>query len=192
MHISSFHEMMKPFRCDICGVKFSQKGHLKNHIASIHEKKKTFTCEICDKAFSRKGSMKRHIKLIHEEKKESKLTWKKKKQILDRISINQYCGTLKSRITFVWQHFEKQMCGCIKNCFVTVNFLIHEDSLQYFPICLSVNLNEKLTHYFNFGMDYQPLCNIDVTPVDLRLRLVLLESVASSKKNEVFAIAVNC
>ena len=33
-------------------------------------------------------------------------------------------------------------------------------------ICVKTTLNEKLTHYFNFGMYYLPVCNIDVTSVD--------------------------
>ena len=39
-HIISVHEGNKPFRCSICGYKFSQKWVLKKHMVSVHEKLK--------------------------------------------------------------------------------------------------------------------------------------------------------
>ena len=40
IHVASVHEGKKPFKCDVCGYRLSQKGSLKRHVASVHEGKK--------------------------------------------------------------------------------------------------------------------------------------------------------
>ena len=39
-HISSVHEGIKPFKCNICEAKFARKSHLNSHSTSVHERKK--------------------------------------------------------------------------------------------------------------------------------------------------------
>ena len=48
-----------------------------------------------------------------------------------------------------------------------LNQFMRKKRLFTCTICVKTTLNEKLTHYFNFGMYYLPVCNIDVTSVDL-------------------------
>ena len=38
-HTKLVHGGEKPFKCDICDYRSSQKGYLKSHVASIHEGK---------------------------------------------------------------------------------------------------------------------------------------------------------
>jgi uncharacterized Zn-finger protein len=68
-HIAKVHEGIKPFPCEVCGHKFSEKSTLKKHTASIHEEKKEYKCDICKFCCSRKSQMKLHIKNVHERKK---------------------------------------------------------------------------------------------------------------------------
>ncbi len=42
-------------RCKICGHLFTQTGDLAKHILTVHEKKRPFKCEMCGKAFGEKG-----------------------------------------------------------------------------------------------------------------------------------------
>ena len=62
-HISAIHEGKKPFKCDICDYRSSQKGCMNTHVASVHEGKKPFKCDICDYRCSQKGYMKQHISI---------------------------------------------------------------------------------------------------------------------------------
>ena len=41
-HVASVHEGKKPFKCDICDYKFSQKTSMKSHVETVHEGKKLF------------------------------------------------------------------------------------------------------------------------------------------------------
>ena len=36
-HISSVHEGLKPFKCNICGIYYAQKINLKTHITQVHD-----------------------------------------------------------------------------------------------------------------------------------------------------------
>ena len=39
-HITSVHEGIKPFKCNICEANFARKSHLNEYSASVHERKK--------------------------------------------------------------------------------------------------------------------------------------------------------
>ena len=67
-NIVSVHEGKKPFKCDICDYRCSQKVNMNRHVASVHEEKKPFKCEICDATFTQKSSLKTHMTNIHQEK----------------------------------------------------------------------------------------------------------------------------
>ena len=64
----TIHEVKKPFRCDTCGVNFSQKGTLNDHILRIHErinkhqsfKRYLFTCIDCDYECDSNSELKKH------------------------------------------------------------------------------------------------------------------------------------
>ena len=47
-HIVVVHEGKKPFKCDVCDAKFSQKPHLNGHNAAVYEGKKPFTLVMLD------------------------------------------------------------------------------------------------------------------------------------------------
>lgn len=76
---------LKPFSCNLCGVKFMWKSSCDSHIEKMHamdikkEKSKTFTCDVCDKTFFRAEHLERHRKIhIPAEKKFSCDLCKKK------------------------------------------------------------------------------------------------------------------
>merc|ERR1711981_500053 len=65
-HVKTIHEEIKSHRCQICGVKFGQSGHLKVHVKTVHEGIKDYQCQMCDHKFSRSGHLKDHVKVVHE------------------------------------------------------------------------------------------------------------------------------
>ena len=65
-HVKTIHEGIKSHRCQICGVKFGQSGHLKVHVKTVHEGIKDYQCQMCDHKFSRSGHLKDHVKVVHE------------------------------------------------------------------------------------------------------------------------------
>ena len=52
--------------CTICGKKFKLYSRLKRHINSAHEKIKPFKCDVCDIRYTNKHLLKRHKRLRHE------------------------------------------------------------------------------------------------------------------------------
>ena len=67
-HVSTVHEGIKPFQCDICNACFGQKDNLNNHIAIVHEGIKQFKCDICHAGFGRKGNLNKNLKLLIKER----------------------------------------------------------------------------------------------------------------------------
>jgi hypothetical protein len=53
----------KPSKCDICGLEFSRKAHLKPHMRT-HTGEKPYKCDVCGKAYKLTGDLNRH-KMIH-------------------------------------------------------------------------------------------------------------------------------
>ncbi|XP_020496260.2 zinc finger protein 260-like [Labrus bergylta] len=52
---------VKPFRCSICGKRFSDKVSLINHV-SIHSEQKRFSCSVCKKRFHWKKDILTHMR----------------------------------------------------------------------------------------------------------------------------------
>ncbi|CRK95900.1 CLUMA_CG009346, isoform A [Clunio marinus] len=69
-HINRVHYNIKPYQCDICGLKTSRKTHLANHVNTHNDfRTKKFHCQICESSFFDKGSLQFHILNVHEKPK---------------------------------------------------------------------------------------------------------------------------
>ena len=51
----------KPFSCDYCVARFSNKCHLTRHIRLNHNPKNIIICNICDKEFMKKSHLNKHM-----------------------------------------------------------------------------------------------------------------------------------
>lgn len=56
--------MLIYYRCEQCGKRFTQTGHLASHMR-IHNGEKPFDCKLCGKFFTEKSSVKRHLRKMH-------------------------------------------------------------------------------------------------------------------------------
>ena len=55
----------KEFKCEICDIELSSKGHLKEHMDSVHNQNgASFQCKQCDKQFSMNSLLTSHIKTL--------------------------------------------------------------------------------------------------------------------------------
>ncbi|KAL7648203.1 UNVERIFIED_CONTAM: hypothetical protein RMT77_000106 [Armadillidium vulgare] len=63
-HIKYKHTREKPFACNMCPFRFTEKINLKRHIQS-HNGEKPYECQICQKSFSRNESLKKHTISVH-------------------------------------------------------------------------------------------------------------------------------
>ena len=67
--VHQVHESKKPFKCNKCDTKFTQKSDLKSHCESVHEGQKSFKCKVCESTFTKHQSLSAHIASVHEGKK---------------------------------------------------------------------------------------------------------------------------
>ena len=61
-HHLSIHDTSRPFRCDVCGMRFLKKIHHAYHMQTHSERK--YICRYCNKKFNRQEHLDRHM-LLH-------------------------------------------------------------------------------------------------------------------------------
>merc|ERR1711874_885837 len=64
-HISQ--DLVKEFKCDICGFLTYESRLLENHKRCKHEKRRDFKCEACNRLFSLRHIIKAHVIKTHGE-----------------------------------------------------------------------------------------------------------------------------
>ena len=60
------HSNEKPYQCDVCNKKFTEKGIIVKH-HRIHSNEKPYQCDVCDKQFTRRDCLAKHQR-IHSKK----------------------------------------------------------------------------------------------------------------------------
>ncbi|CAI2360984.1 unnamed protein product [Moneuplotes crassus] len=69
LYHARMHEGVKPFECNICQRKFSQKSnltkHSKQHLMANMSQRKRFRCSLCPKAYTERYNLRKHLKVIH-------------------------------------------------------------------------------------------------------------------------------
>lgn len=65
MHTKKTHESDRPYTCEVCKNKFSQKSHLNQHRRTVHEKVRPHVCDLCPKAFGKKYDLASHRDAVH-------------------------------------------------------------------------------------------------------------------------------
>ena len=51
----------KPYNCDKCIQRFSNKSHLIRHVKFIHNNQQIYNCEICSLSFNKKNKLTKHV-----------------------------------------------------------------------------------------------------------------------------------
>jgi len=75
--VQSMHEKLKPYVCDLCSCRFSQRGNLKAHVLQVHvlpaEDEKVYKCEECSCVYRRLATLNNHIIKAHSVEKVDKI-----------------------------------------------------------------------------------------------------------------------
>jgi KRAB domain-containing zinc finger protein len=64
-HIQSKHCQVKPFKCDVCDVAFSQHSDMVSHKNQVHEGRRPHACPHCKSKFKRKKHLLDHLASNH-------------------------------------------------------------------------------------------------------------------------------
>lgn len=64
---SSFHKNIRPYKCEICEVPFTQNTHLESHMVCAHYETRPFHCtrEGCTESFNRQDHLANHVYSEH-------------------------------------------------------------------------------------------------------------------------------
>ncbi|XP_055542040.1 gastrula zinc finger protein XlCGF8.2DB-like isoform X2 [Wyeomyia smithii] len=65
------HKGLKPYVCDICGLRSNCKLNMRAHMARNHGEDQRIPCTMCDKVFRCQQILKAHMRGTHDEKKET-------------------------------------------------------------------------------------------------------------------------
>ncbi|CAI2386186.1 unnamed protein product [Moneuplotes crassus] len=69
LYHARMHEGEKPFECNICERKFSQKSnltkHMKHHMLTTISQRKLFKCRLCPKGYTERYNLRKHLKAVH-------------------------------------------------------------------------------------------------------------------------------
>jgi len=57
------------FRCETCGLRFTQKEAAKRHLDVECGSKQKFSCDLCGHRFARKDDLHQHLKSVHKVKR---------------------------------------------------------------------------------------------------------------------------
>jgi uncharacterized Zn-finger protein len=63
----NYHDLFKPYVCEICQKGFTQSGSLKQHMY-LHSGERPYKCKFCDRAFTQAKTLKFHLRRHTEEK----------------------------------------------------------------------------------------------------------------------------
>ncbi|XP_066587147.1 zinc finger protein 91-like [Prorops nasuta] len=63
MHENLCHQIVRPFKCDLCCLTFDRASQLDYHHRSIHLGEKSHVCQICSKGFFRKTDLRTHLNI---------------------------------------------------------------------------------------------------------------------------------
>lgn len=61
------HLGKKPFACEMCSFRSSQKRNIQKHMITIHGQKKDYSCDFCDYKCAHAQNLKKHVNLMHEQ-----------------------------------------------------------------------------------------------------------------------------
>ena len=67
--MKNVHVQDKPFSCQQCNYKCTNKGLLDKHVSIVHNKVRNFICQLCTAAFGQKIHLDVHMKSIHMQEK---------------------------------------------------------------------------------------------------------------------------
>uniref|UniRef100_A0A3B4B7M7 C2H2-type domain-containing protein n=1 Tax=Periophthalmus magnuspinnatus TaxID=409849 RepID=A0A3B4B7M7_9GOBI len=65
------HSGERPFKCFVCDMGFKQESHLKSHMR-LHTGERPYSCKLCHKSFNHNVSLKSHVQRYHPELREVK------------------------------------------------------------------------------------------------------------------------